>query len=252
VAGPLAQGGTPISWIQHLGCYKLLAFLGFCWGGLAPTAASAGAWLPAPQHGVLIANLVEVRTDQAQSGASFEVYGEYGLKPGWAVVVAPSVSQAVQSQSQDWLLDEVLVAARRKLYVGDTIAISSQIGGFSIPGARDPSDRAYGVETRVAIGKSFGERGWVNLEAASRSCGNTGIGSRFDATLGLKMTRNQRLIVKAFGDGNGCTKAIVRAQISYVRPISDKLALEFGWRQGLDQTITSADRGFVVGLWQKF
>jgi hypothetical protein len=66
------------------------------------------------------------------------------------------------------------------------------------------------------------------------------------------MSNDQNLIVKAFGDGNGCTKAIIRAQVSYVRPISQKLAVEFGWRQTLDQDHASADRGFVVGLWQKF
>lgn len=252
MAGPITQGGTPISRVQHLGSKELFAFL--CWGcvGLGPAAATAGAWVPPPQQGVLIANLVEVRTDQTQSGASFELYGEYGLKRGWALVAAPSLSTAVQSSSKEWVLDEVLFAARRKLFLGRSLALSTQIGGFSIPGRRDQSDRAYGVEARFSLGKSFGETGWVNVEGASRSCGAGGIGARFDATLGLKMSNDQRLIVKAFGDGNGCTKAIIRAQVSYVRPFSEKLAVEFGWRQSLEQESASSDRGFVVGLWQKF
>lgn len=252
MAGPLAQGGTPISWIQHLGRFRLFVWLSFGWVGVAPSAATAGAWLPAPQHGVLIANLVELKTDQALSGASFEFYGEYGLKRGWAVVVAPSISSAVQSPNDSWVLDEVQVGARRKVYVGKTIVISTQLSGFSIPQAKNQNERAFGVETRIALGKSFREKGWVNIEAASRTCGETGIGSRFDATLGLNVSKSERIIVKAFGDGNGCTKAIVRAQLSYVRPINDKLSLEFGWRQSLDQSATSADRGLVVGLWQKF
>lgn len=252
MARPVTQGGTPISRVQHLDRFRLLVWLNFGWVGLAPSAAPAGAWLPAPQHGVLIANIVEVKTDQAQAGTSFEFYGEYGLKRGWAVIVAPSLSSAVQSPNESWVLDEVQVGARRKIYVGKTIAVSTQISGFSIPQAKNQNERAFGVETRVAVGKSFGEKGWVNIEAASRTCGETGIGSRFDATLGLNMSKNQRVIVKAFGDGNGCTKAIVRAQLSYVQPITDKLALEFGWRQSLDQSATSADRGLVVGLWQKF
>jgi hypothetical protein len=252
VARPVTQGGTPISRVQHLDRFRLLVWLNFGWVGLAPSAAPAGAWLPAPHHGVLIANLVEVKTDQVQSGTSFEFYGEYGLKRGWAVVVAPSLSSAVQSPNKSWVLDEMQVGARRKIYVGKSVAISTQISGFSIPQAKNQNERAFGVETRVAVGKSFREKGWVNIEAASRTCGETGIGSRFDATLGLNMSKKQRVIVKAFGDGNGCTKAIVRAQLSYVQPITDKLALEFGWRQSLDQSATSADRGLVVGLWQKF
>lgn len=252
MAGPLAQGGTPISRVQHLSRSKLSAWLCCAWGGLAPAATAAGAWLPAPHHGVLIANLVEIKTDQAQPGTSFELYGEYGLKRGWALVAAPSLSQAVQSPSKEWVLDEVMVAARRKLYVSESVAISTQIGGFSIPNSGEQRDRAYGVETRIAIGKSFGDKAWLNVEAASRSCGEAGVGGRFDATLGLNMAKNQKFIVKAFGDGNGCTKAIVRTQISYVRPLSTKLALELGWRQTLSQDSTRADRGFVVGLWQKF
>ncbi len=252
MAGPVAQGGTPISRVQRLDRFRPLVWLSFGWVGVAPSAAPAGAWLPAPHHGVLIANLVEVKTDQVQSGTSFEFYGEYGLKRGWAVVVAPSLSSAVQSPNESWVLDEMQVGARRKIYVGKSIAISTQISGFSIPQTENQNERAFGVETRVAVGKNFGEKGWVNIEAASRTCGETGIGSRFDATLGLNVSKNDRIILKAFGDGNGCTKAIVRAQLSYVRPISNTLALEFGWRQSLDQSATSADNGLVVGVWQKF
>ena len=124
MAGPLAQGGTPISRVQHLDRFWLLVWLSFGWVGAVPSAASAGAWLPAPHHGVLIANLVEVKNDQAQSGASIEFYGEYGLKRGWAVVVAPSLSSAVQSPNESWVLDEVQVGARRKVFVGDSFLLS--------------------------------------------------------------------------------------------------------------------------------
>ena len=141
------------------------------------------------------------------------------------------------------------MGARRKIYVGKSVAISTQVSGFSIPQTNSRSERAYGVETRIAAGKSFGQKGWVNIEAVSRTCSETGIGSRFDATIGFNISKNQGVIMKSFGDGIGCTKAIVRAKVSYVRPIADTLALEFGWRQALDQDAVSADRGLVVGLW---
>lgn len=220
--------------------------------GIIPAPAIAGAWVPSPQQGLLIANLVEVSSDLTPSGTSFEVYGEYGLTRGWALVVSPSWSEAIQSPSTDWVLDEVQIGARRQIYLGQTLAVSAQIGGFSVPTPRDESGRSYGVETRFAIGKSLGERAWANFEAASRSCDQGGVGTRFDATLGLKMAKEQKAMVKIFGDGNGCTKAIIRAQIGYVRPITQNLAVEFGWRQRLDQNEVSADRGIVVGLWHKF
>lgn len=252
MAGPVTEGGTPISRVQHIGFYQLAVWLAWLCGGIIPAPAVAGAWVPSPQQGLLIANLVDVSSELTPSGASFELYGEYGLTRGWALVASPSWSQAVQSPSTDWVLDEVQIAARRQIYLGQTLAISAQIGGFSVPSTGDENGRSYGLETRFAIGKSLGERAWANFEAASRSCGQGGVGTRFDATLGLKMDKEQKAIVKIFGDGNGCTKAIVRAQIGYVRPITQNLAVELGWRQRLDQGEVTADRGFVAGLWQKF
>ncbi len=252
MAGPVTQGGTPIARVQYIRQIKLLSGLLSGWLAYVPATATAGAWVPDPRNGVIIANLVEVTRDQGPAGASFELYSEYGLNRGWALVVAPSISRAVQSQSTEWKVDEVLIGTRRKLLVTNTLAVSSQISGFSIPSAGRDANRAYGMETRLAVGKSFGQKAWVNFEAASRSCSDAGFGGRFDATFGLKMDKDQRIILKAFGDGNGCTKPIVRAQISYVRPISEKLSIEVGWRQAVSQESTFADRGIVIGLWQRF
>lgn len=91
---------------------------------------------------MLSANLVEVKTDQTQAGTSYEFYGEYGLKRGWSVVVAPSLSLAVQSPNESWVLDEVQVEALRTVYVGKAIASSTQISGFSIPQMKDQNERA--------------------------------------------------------------------------------------------------------------
>lgn len=252
MARPVTQGGTPISRVQRLRYLRPLIGLLSFWLGLVPVKASGGAWVPPPQTGIVIANLVEVESDQGRPGASFEIYAEYGFKPGWAAILTPSWSQSVQTQSTNWMADEVLVGLRRKLWVRESLAISSQISAFSIPSANNETARTYGIESRLAVGKSFGDKAWVNVEAASRTCGQTGVGSRFDATFGYKLEEGQRLIVKAFGDGNGCIKPIVRAQISYVRPVSDTLSVEIGWREALSESSELADRGFVIGLWQKF
>jgi hypothetical protein len=252
VARPVTQGGAPISRVQYLRQVPLIRGLFCACLGLCPASAAAGAWVPAPQHGIAIANLVQVKTDQGPPGASLEFYGEYGVKRGWALVVAPSFSKAVQSQSPDWVADEVLIGARRKLMIGQTLAISSQISAFSIPSSDQQAERAYGMETRFALGKSLGKKAWLNLETASRSCSDRGIGSRFDATFGLKLEKDQRLILKAFGDGNGCAEPIIRAQMSYVRPISEKLSIEVGWRQTVSEKSALSDRGVVIGLWRRF
>jgi hypothetical protein len=66
------------------------------------------------------------------------------------------------------------------------------------------------------------------------------------------MSKNQKFFGKAFWDGNGCTKANARAQVSYVRPLSDTLALEFGWWPGLKKDPLSSDCDFVVWIRQQF
>lgn len=252
MAGPFAQGGTPIARVQHLGQSRRLCGLVAIGLAVLPTLLQAGAWVPPPKQGVVIANLAEIDTLEGPDGASFELYGEYGLRPKWALVVAPSWSKAVQSQSTKWVVDEVLIGARRKLHLTKSVAISTQIAGFSIPGTSNQSQRTYGLETRLAMGKNFGDRAWLNVEAASRSCGDAGLGSRFDVTLGLNFREGQRVLLKTFGDGTGCTQSIVRGQISYVRPLSQKVSVEIGWRQTLGQDTPLSDRGLVIGLWQRF
>ncbi len=201
--------------------------------------------------GILIVNAVSVTKEQSPTGYSVELYGEAGLGHDWALVVAPSMSTRVQSLEPDWSVDEVLVGLRRKIFQGDSLAFSYQISSFSMPPTLKGQPREIGLETRIALGKSFGNWGWVNGEIAGRNC-SAGQGVRYDATAGFKLSKGDKVIIKVFGDGNGCSAPLTRSQITYVSQPFRKVELEIGWRGTLGKEKEGTDQGLVMGLWRSF
>ena len=251
MARPASQGRTPIARLQHLGRLGrcLLATSGVA---LIPLPVAAGAWVPERDRGVLIANAVQVSVDDRDPGLSVEFYGEYGLGHGWAAVLAPSASRGVRAAGIDWASDEVLVGLRKQIWSGPDRAISVQIGAFSPPSTRLANRRDQGTEVRLSFGRNVTRKTWIDGEIATRTCDGGRQGTRFDAAAGIKLAADRQVILKAFGDGDGCSKEILRAQISYLRPISKRLSLELGWRQTLSSPDNRAERGFVVGVWHAF
>ncbi|NJR20083.1 MAG: hypothetical protein HC777_00250 [Hyphomonadaceae bacterium] len=87
--------------------------------------------------------------------------------------------------------------------------------------------------------------------ARSRQCrGDAGV--RFEGTLGHRVRQYDRVIVKVFGDGEGCAANITRAQASYVYGFNELIGLELGWRETLPNAGNWNERGMVVGVWLKF
>jgi hypothetical protein len=218
---------------------------------LAPNQAKAGAWVASRGDGILIVNAVSVTKEQSPTGYSIELYGEAGLGYNWALVLAPSMSTRVQSLEADWSLDEVMIGLRRKVFQSDGLALSYQISSFSMPPTLRDQPREIGIETRVALGKSLGNWGWLNGEIAGRNCG-AGQGVRYDATAGFKLPKGDKVIMKVFGDGNGCSAPLTRSQISYVSRPFRTIELEIGWRTTLGEDKSNTDQGLVLGLWRPF
>jgi hypothetical protein len=216
-----------------------------------PDHVRAGAWVAGRGDGTLIVNAVSISKEQNPTGYSVELYGEAGLGHDWALVVAPSMSTRVQSLEPDWSVDEVLVGLRRRIFQGDSLAFSYQFSSFSIPPMQAGQSREAGFETRIAMGKSFGNWGWLNGEIAGRNCGS-GQGVRFDATAGIKLSKGDKVIMKVFGDGDGCSAPLARSQVSYVSQPFRKIELEIGWRGTLGEEKNKTDQGLVMGLWRSF
>ncbi|GIU66034.1 hypothetical protein [Candidatus Phycosocius spiralis] len=213
--------------------------------------AHGGAWVGKRGDGAVIINAVSLNKDQTPRGYSLELYGEVGLGHELALVGAPSISQGVQAVSSQWSVDEVLVGLRRNFYRGHSFALSYQISTFTIPTSVGSKTSEIGIETRFALGKNLGHWGWLNGEVAGRTCGISR-GIRYDATGGVKLPKGDMLIVKIFGDGNGCALPLTRSQMSYVSPLFGATRLEIGWRTSLGEEKINTDQGLILGLWRVF
>jgi hypothetical protein len=212
---------------------------------LDPAAVWAGAWTPQPGAGTTISNIALTRDNARGSGQAIELYSELGIGPDLAFVVAPSMAINGTVASND----EVLVAIRKRLIEAKGWAISSQFGYFEGPGLEDDK-RGTGFESRIALGRGFNQGGWVDLESALRTCGETQ-GMRWEATIGHPLGTGIA-ILKGFGEDSGCAKPRARFQASYVFPLSSTLGIELGWRETFESKDDWKERAVVIGLWRSF
>jgi hypothetical protein len=236
VAEPVAQSRAAVAGLQYLIWAVLLL------GG----TASAGAWTPKQGQANIIVSSSISQTPAADRAITTDVYYERGLGHGWALVLAPSVSD----QSNVFARNEAQISIRRALYEDNGWALSAQAGAY-IWKEDATLAASSGIEYRLAAGKSFGQGGWANLEAATRQCGGSG-SIRWEGTLGHRVRSHDKAIFKVFGDGEGCAASISRVQASYVYGLSERVGIELGWRETLPNSGNWNERGGVIGLWLAF
>jgi protein XagA len=236
MARSVAQSRASIARLQYL-------VLTAC---LVGSGAQAGAWTPERGHTNVILSSSISQTPVANNAVTTDLYYERGLGYGWALVLAPSVSD----QSNVFARNEAQVSIRRALYEQDGWALSAQVGAY-VWKEDATRESSTGVEYRLAGGKSFGDGGWVNVEAATRQCGGDG-SLRWEGTIGYKVRNYDRAILKVFGDAEGCAANISRVQASYVYGLTENVGIELGWRETLPNAGNWNERGGVVGLWLKF
>jgi hypothetical protein len=210
------------------------------------SSAFAGAWTPDKGRVNIIVSTSISETPAADAALTTDLYYERGLGRNWALVLAPSLSD----QDNIFARNEAQISLRRSLYQNYGWAVSAQVGAY-IWKESETLAASSGAEVRLAVGKSFGDGGWANVEAAIRGCGGVN-GLRWEGTLGHKVRRFDRAIIKVFGDSEGCAANITRVQASYVYGFTPKLGLELGWRQTLPNAGNWNERGAVIGLWVAF
>ena len=240
MAGSVTQSCAPVAWFQYL------TFLVSLTLAVVASPAKSGAWTPEKGRANIILSTSISETPVAEHALTTDLYYERGLGRGWAVVLAPSIS----NQDNLFARNEAQASLRRSLYQDYGWAVSAQLGAY-VWKEGETQAASSGAEVRLAVGKSFGDGGWANVEAAVRGCGGTN-GLRWEGTLGHKIRRFDRAIIKVFGDSEGCAANITRVQASYVYGLSSKLGLELGWRETLPNTSNWNERGAVVGVWVAF
>lgn len=213
---------------------------------VATQSAHAGAWTPPKGRGVIIISSALSQTPFDDRALTTDLYYERGLGGGWTFVLAPSVSD----QANVIARNEAQVSLRKALYEQNGWAISLQGGAYVWREGVD-ENVSSGGEARLGVGKSFGKGGWLNVETALRQCqGEDSL--RWEGTLGHAVRRFDRAILKAFGDSEGCSANITRAQISYIYGFNAKFGLELGWRETLPNALNWDERGAIIGLWVAF
>jgi hypothetical protein len=237
LAWTFAQSRASVSWLQYLVVALVLGF---------SDQASAGAWTPDKGRVNLIVSTSISQTPVASSAINTDIYYERGLGRGWALVLTPSFS----NKDNVFARNEAQLSLRRALYEQGVWAISAQAGAY-VWKEGEADAASTGAEFRLAVGRSFGDGGWANVETALRGCGGVN-GLRWEGTLGHKIRQYDRAIIKVFGDSEGCAANITRVQASYVYGFNNRLGLEFGWRETLPNTGNWQERGAVVALWVAF
>jgi hypothetical protein len=213
---------------------------------LVSKPSAAGAWTPDKGRVNVIVSTSVSQTPVASRAVVTDVYYERGLGRGWALVLAPSVSD----ENNLFARNEAQISVRRSFHEDYGWAFSGQAGAY-VWREGDTQIVSSGVELRLAAGKSFGDGGWVNVETAVRGCGGVN-GLRWEGTVGHKVRRYDRAILKVFGDSEGCAANITRVQASYVYGLNSKLGIEVGWRETLPNVGNWIERGAVIGLWVAF
>jgi hypothetical protein len=206
----------------------------------------AGTWTPHKGRGVVIISAAISQTPLDDRASTTDLYYERGLGGGWTFVLTPSVSDQAKVVARN----EAQVSLRKALYGKNGWAVSVQGGAYVWHEGADRSVSS-GTEARLGIGKSIGQGGWANVEAALRQCQSQN-SVRWEATLGQTVRRVDRAIIKVFGDSEGCTGNISRTQISYVYGLNDRLGLELGWRETLPNDLNWDERGAIIGIWIAF
>jgi hypothetical protein len=240
LARSIAQSCSPITGVQYLTAWIVFS--------LAYSASSvhAGAWTPDKGHKSAIVTVSVSQTPVAERAITTDLYYEHGLGRGWTLVLAPSVSD----QDNVFARNEAQASLRRAIYQGGGWAISGQVGVY-IWKESETRLSSSGTEARLAVGKSFGNGGWANIEAALRGCGGTN-SLRWEGTLGHKVRNNDKAIIKIFGDSEGCAANITRVQASYVYGLTSNLGIELGWRQTLPNKENWQEKGAILGFWIAF
>lgn len=137
-------------------------------------------------------------------------------------------------------------------------AISPGEGENAIYVSRKPSDGE--LEARLLVGRSGRWRGrtaFIDLQAARMWRFGAADETRFDATVGLDVTRNWLVLVQTYGgetDGadDGLRPGWLNAEVSAVRRFRDGWRGQLGYRTAYQGRESTAGHGPVVAVWRSF
>lgn len=245
----------------------------------APNLAWAGAFMQAPEHGQVIAELAFSEANVAydafgRAGAvpawrKFELstYAEYGLTEAVTLIGDPSwfTFRAKPPGVSRTRLGVAEAGARVKIVEwGDSILSAQATARYAAAGRgaaefSDMRDRAQ-VDVRLLLGRkmeALGLGGYVDLQIGFRSRAVFGNQLRFDATWAVRPFARTTLMLQSFtaiapgrlGDRFMLSQ---KMKASVVYDLTDSLSVQVGGLIALRGVNSAAERGIVSALWWKF
>ena len=231
-----AQTGPGIAGLRLLGVIA----------ALAPAPAYAGAWV-APEGGQEIWTSVAGERD----GLSFfesSAYLEAPLGERTSIVAAPWVEQ--NYDTLDGWRGEAVVGVKRALFRHDNMIVAAQAGALWDSHPDDERCEEGGGEFRLMGGTSFttfGQDGFVNVEAATRALSGGCESERVDLTMGYSPRRNWLAMGQVFLDAPREGEETVRAQLTVVYFRRNGRGVQLGLRSRIDGGAEEA--AIVLGWW---
>ena len=245
----------------------------------ANAAARAGAFMQAPEHGQVIAELgfAEAGRGYDASGRALPIpswrkfelttYAEYGLtdwltligEPAWFTFHAQGPSQ---SRTR---IGAAEAGARARILEWDGNVVSGQAtlryaaGGRASQAYVDMGERAQ-VDLRLLYGRmieALGMPGYVDMQAAFRTRGPYGDQIRFDMTWALRPFARTTLLLQSFtaitpGRAGDKFALSQKVQVSALYDVTESVSLRIGGVIALRGVNCAAERGLVSGMWWRF
>ncbi len=208
---------------------------------LSPAPAAAGAWI-APSGGQEIStNAVGERNETIVYESA--TYWEVPNDDKSSIILAPWF-EANDDTLEGWR-GEATLAYKRVVHRDERNIVALQAGALWI--SHPTGCGEGGAEARVLAGRSIGETGFVNVEAAGRVLSGGCEGGRLDITAGYRPLQNWLTLGQVFLDAPVDGDDTVRGQLSVVRFGKDGRGVQVGVRARIDGG--APEPTLVIALW---
>ncbi|MEZ5996177.1 MAG: hypothetical protein R3C25_10515 [Hyphomonadaceae bacterium] len=232
MAGTEAKTGPAFAGLRFLGL--LSAF--------APAQAFASAWI-APEEGQEIWTNVA----GARDGVSFaesSAYWEVPTGEDDAFVAAPWVE--TNYDTEDGWRAETTIGVKHAVSRSERGVSAVQAGALWVSHPQEGCGEG-GAEVRWLAGRSVGETGFLNVEAAGRALSGGCEGARLDVTAGYRPGSNWLGMAQLFVDAPLDGRDALRAQLTLVHFGEEGRGLQVGIRGRIDGE--EVEPALVIAVW---
>ncbi len=197
---------------------------------LSPAPAAAGAWVAPKEGQEIVSNAVGERNDTVVYESS--TYWEMPFENGDASVVLTPWVETNNDTWDGWRAEGTL-GVKHVVYRDDENVVALQASALWISHPNEGCSEG-GAEVRFLGGRSVGETGFINIEAAARALSGGCEGGRLDITTGYRPHENWLALGQVFFDAPLDGDDTVRAQLSLVRFDKKGRGVQLGIRARID------------------